>query len=55
MSGVGGDQLAAAILTRRLRKCIAEGAHPKHQAGANEQTKCPRCGIAPAGADGNGS
>ncbi|CAH0232582.1 hypothetical protein SRABI26_02686 [Arthrobacter sp. Bi26] len=32
-----GEKLAAAILTRRLRKCIAEGAHV-------ERTTCPRCG-----------
>jgi hypothetical protein len=28
----------AAILTRRRRKCIAEGAHP-------EEGDCPRCGL----------
>jgi hypothetical protein len=32
-----GEQLAAAILTRRLRKCIAEGTH--------HDTKCARCGL----------
>jgi hypothetical protein len=34
-----GRTLAAAILTRRLRKCIAEGAHQTKDQGA-----CPRCG-----------
>lgn len=35
-----GRKLAAAILTRRLRKCIAEGAHQP-----DATNKCPRCGL----------
>lgn len=31
------EALAAAILTRRLRKCIAEGCHIPGN--------CPRCGL----------
>jgi hypothetical protein len=33
------ERLANAIRTRRLRKCIAEGAHE------SEETMCPRCGL----------
>jgi hypothetical protein len=40
-----GDQLAAAILTRRLRKCMAEGAHIGHEPNATDKPKCPRCGL----------
>lgn len=38
-----GDQLASAILTRRLRKCIAEGAHQ-----LIADNGCSRCGVAHA-------
>jgi hypothetical protein len=34
--------LAASILTRRLRKCIAAGDHSPDDA---EPHKCPRCGL----------
>lgn len=35
-----GHELAAAILTRRLRKCIAQGAHQP-----DVTSRCPRCGL----------
>lgn len=33
-----GEKLVAAILTRKRRKCIAEGAHPA-------EGDCARCGL----------
>lgn len=39
-----GELLAAAILTRRLRKCIAQGAHTGQPPDTPEPTVCPRCG-----------
>ncbi|MET3349624.1 UNVERIFIED_ORG: hypothetical protein ABID57_001296 [Arthrobacter sp. UYEF1] len=45
-SEADGRKLAAAILTRRLRKCIAEGAH---QPDATQ--RCPRCGMPQAAAE----
>lgn len=40
-----GAKYAAAILTRRRRKCIAEGAHIPQDPDTPGQTRCPRCGL----------
>lgn len=45
MTATDGERLAAAILTRRLRKCIASGAHTPKPPDTPGPAKCPRCGL----------